>query len=343
ACVYALFLAALVLMRGPAYHRVAWVVAVSASASGLYLIPTFIYPFLSVGVGLLLGALSVRRSRIQAAQAVVAGTGILLLGGLLYLPLGLLSGWHTLLANPYVTRLNPTEFWSLLGPYYLWGTLGALLGSQLVTVPLLLLLLSGGLVLIRRWGPLRHWPVAALAWMGVVGPLPLIIAQRVFAPPRTLYYLVFFVVLLAALLFETMVRRARLSPRVAGLVLGIGLAGYAGFRLPRQVRVLEQDRATWNQAARAYYWLRLRRPQRVFTNASVYHATMQHMALAWRQPPLPLELAGVGPLSNGYDFLMLKKATPMPDWAIRQPYRMAYQHADLVIYQLKKSAAVLSP
>ena len=343
ACVYALFLAIVVLLRGPAYHRVAWVVVIIASLSGLYLIPTFIYPLLSLGTGLLFGALSARQGRIQGAQTVVAGAGILLLGGLLYLPLGLLSGWHTLLANPYVARLSTNEFWTLLGPYYLWDTLGALLGKQLITIPLLLLLMSGGLALTRRWGTPRHWHVAALAWIGVLGPLPLLALQRVFAPPRTLHYLVFFVVLLAALLFEAIVRRTRLPSRIAWLVLGIGLAGYAGFRLPRQAQSLEIDHTTRAQAVRAYQWLRLRNPHRVFTDFHLYHNYLQHLALAGQQPPLPLQLAGTGPISNYYDYLMLKRGSPMPSWATRQPYHLAYQHADLVIYRLQRPPAILSP
>ncbi|WP_035564270.1 hypothetical protein [Hymenobacter sp. IS2118] len=215
ACVYALFLAVAVLLRGPAYHRLAWAIAVTSSLLGFYLIPTFIYPFLSLGAGLVGGAWWQRRRRALVPLALVAGATVLVLTGLLYLPIGLLSGWHTLLANPYVTQLSAHEFWNLLGPYYLWGMAGELFGQQRVTIPLLLLLLSGGMLAIRYWAPRRYWPVAALAWVGLVGPLPLLMAQRVFAPSRTLHYAVFFGLVLATFLFEAVVRRFRLPARVA--------------------------------------------------------------------------------------------------------------------------------
>ncbi len=334
ACVYALFMAVLVLLRGPRYHRLAWAVALLSSLLGLYLIPTFIYPFLSLGAGLVGGTWLQGRGRIRAAQALVAGAAVALLTGLLYLPIGLLSGWHTLLANPYVAQMSNQEFWTLLGPYYLWGLTGSLFGYQAVTIPLLLLLMSGGLLLVRRWAPARHWAVAALAWVGVLAPLLLLVAQRMFPPPRTLHYLVFFVLLLAVLLFEAVVRRTRLPPSAAWLVAGSCLAGYAGFRIPRQVQALELNRTMRAHADRAHYWLQRQHTHRIFTDTQDYHIYLQHMALAWGHPPLPLQLAGDGPISGTYDYLLLKRGSPLPGWASQQSYKVAYQHADVVIYRL---------
>ena len=339
ACVYALFLAVLVLLRGPACHRLAWTVVVVASVLGFYLIPTFIYPFLSLGAGLLGGLACQWRSRVQAAHTVVAGAAVLLLVGLLYLPVGLLSGWPALLANNYVVRLTAAHFWSNLGPYYLWGTVGTLLGQQLVTVPALLLLISGGMVLIRRWAPPAWWPVAALAWVGLLGPLPLLAVQRVFAPTRTVHYVAFFVALLGALLFEAVVRRTRGPAYLAWLVLGAGLAGYAGYRLPRLAQEVALERALRNEAIQADQWLRARRPRRVFTNAYGQSLHLRHLALARRQPQLPIQLVEQRPSIEPHDYLLLVRGRRLPGW-VRPPYRLVYQHGHLVIYDLMPGQAI---
>lgn len=112
------------------------------------------------------------------------------------------------------------------------------------------------------------------------------------------------------------------------------MAGYAGFRIPRQVQSLEINLGQRAQAERAHRWLQRQHPRRVFTNAQIYHAYLQHLGLGLRHPPLPVHLAGDGPESGTYDYLMLKRGSALPVWAIRQPYRLAYQHADLLIYRL---------
>ena len=340
ACVHALFLAVLVLLRGPACHRLAWAVLVLASLAGFYLIPTFIYPFTSLGAALLVG-LGLRRSgKGQAGVALVAGAGVLLLTALLYLPVGLLSGWTALLANPYVARLSATHFWAEFGPYYLWTTIGTLLGNQRLTLPPLLLLLTVGPLLVRRWAP-RHWPVAALAWAGVLGPLPLLMLQQVFAPARTLHYVVLLVALLAGLALEALAQRLRLPDRTAGLVLLLGLSGYAAYRLPRLALSLEPDRKYRAQAREAYQWIQQRQRQRVFTNSYGYHLYLRHLALAKRQQPLLVQLPipGQAVRAAEYELLLLARGQPLPDWAARQPYRPVHAQDRLIIYQLEATPA----
>ena len=116
--------------------------------------------------------------------------------------------------------------------------------------------------------------------------------------------------------------------------MGSCLVGYAGFRIPRQVQSLEVNRTVRTQAVRAYDWLRRQHPHRVFINTQEHHTYLQHMALGWGNPPLPLHLAGDGPASGSYDYLVLKRGNPVPTWANRQRYQLAYRHADLVIYRL---------
>ncbi|GAA3987232.1 hypothetical protein [Hymenobacter antarcticus] len=337
ACVYALFLAVLVLRRGPALHRLAWTVAVAASVAGFYLIPTFIYPFLGLGLGLLAGVTGQPQGKLRAAHTLVGGGAILLVTGLLYLPVGLLSGWPALFTNPYVGRLTATHFWEYFGPYYLWGTVGVLLGSQLVMVPAFLLLVSGGLWLIRRWAPAAWWPAAALAWTTTLAPLPLMILQQVFAPPRTLHYVVFFVLLLAMLLFEAVVRRMRLAGRRAWLGLVLLLMAYAGYRLPGQARTLVADRAFRTQALHVDQWLRAQRPRRILTGSNGYNLYLRHLAIVRRQPLLPVWLVGENPATSPSDYFMLMRGRTLPAW-VRPSARLAYEHDYLLIYSLAPSA-----
>lgn len=337
-CIYALFLAVLVLWRGPAYHRLAWTVAVIASVLGFYLIPTFIYSFLSLGVGLFGGLVCQRRNRLQVVHILVAGAAVLLLTGFLYLPVGLLSGWPALLANPYVDRLTAAHFWTNFGPYYLWSTVGVLLGQQTVTVPALLVLISGGMVLIRRWAPAAWWPAAALAWAGLLGLLPLLVMQRVFAPPRAVHYVVFFVGLLGVLLFEAVVRRSSFPSYLAWLVMGLGLVAYAGYRMPHQTRSLMPDSALRVEAIQAYQWLRARHPRRILTDAYGYNLYLRHLALVRRQALLPIQLVAQPPLVEADDYLMQTPGHPLPDW-VQPPYQLVYQHEYLLIYHLMQASS----
>ena len=208
-----------------------------------------------------------------------------------------------------------------------------------MTVPALLLLISGGMVLIRRWAPPAWWPVAALAWVGLLGPLPLLAVQRVFAPTRPVQYVVFFVALLGALLFEAVVRRTRGPAYLAWLVLGAGLAGYAGYRLPRLAQEVALERALRNETIQADQWLRARRPRRVFTNAYGQSLHLRHLALARRQPQLPIQLVEQRPSIEPHDYLLLVRGRRLPDW-VRPPYRLVYQHGHLVIYDLMPDQAI---
>ncbi len=347
-CVYALFLAALVLWRGPARHRLAWTVAVTASVAGFYFIPTFIYPFLGLGLGLLGGVAGQPHARRRAAHGLLGGSLILLLTGLLYLPVGLLSGWPTLLANPYVERLTAAHFWANFGPYYLWSTVGVLLGNQLLMVPALLLLGSGGLWLIRRWAPFAWWPAAALAWTTVLTPLPLMMLQQVFAPPRTLHYAVFFVLLLFVLLVEAAMRRVRLAGGLAWLGLGLLLTAYAGYRLPRQARTLVPDQAFRTQALHTDQWLRGQPPGRILTESNGYNLYLAHLALVRRLPRLPLlpmlpvQLLRETPTTTPTDYFLLMRGRTLPDW-VRPPFHLVYEHDNLLIYRLAPTAHALSP
>jgi hypothetical protein len=89
-CVQAAVLATLVLQRGPAHHRLAWTVWGSACLIGTYLIPTFLYPTVSLGGVLLLARGQFGRLLRRQVLLLGCGTGVLVF--LLYLPVGLLSG-----------------------------------------------------------------------------------------------------------------------------------------------------------------------------------------------------------------------------------------------------------
>ncbi len=89
-CVQAAVLATLVLQRGPADRRLAWTVWGSACLIGTYLIPTFLYPTVSLGGVLLLARGQFGRLLRRQVLLLGCGTGVLVF--LLYLPVGLLSG-----------------------------------------------------------------------------------------------------------------------------------------------------------------------------------------------------------------------------------------------------------
>lgn len=245
--------------RSPRRVRAAWVGLVLSGVLGLYTVPTHAYLLLSAYGWLGLGQLRAGR-----ALARTAGLGLLTLAaaGLLYLPLLLIAGPRLLLHNDYVRALPLADFARGL-PAYLWRTEGWLAGHRwLGLLPLLAVLLGLG----WSWRS-GLWPpaqarglrrlLAPCLWF-MAAPYLLVLAQRVQAPERTLFYKSMLLCILGALLLDWAL--ARLPPRGAarrwayGLLAGTGLAGAAS-----QVAVLarhnEQEVRQWQRYRQPMAWL----------------------------------------------------------------------------------------
>ena len=238
----------------PTRPRRAWLNLVVGGIIGAYAVPTF--AMMLVSAFSWLGVQAVRRRNWRLLlQTTIAG-GIITTGTLLlYAPLILISGADKLFGNGFVApRPWPSFLAGLL--HYLWETEGFLAGQIKLGALITIAVLMGTLWYLRRAHQAMASGILAGIWLrlGVISlwfigiPYLMLIAQRVFAPGRTLFYKSFFLYLLLALLVEE-VWRANSLRRVKQIGLIIVAIGWTTY----QLRCLSRDNQTPRQHNAAYH------------------------------------------------------------------------------------------
>ncbi len=332
------FFAALELLRPvSAYRHLSWLAFVASSVLGLYTIPTYAYPLASLGLALGIGFATQRRWQ-HVAELAVATSVVATLAAVLYLPVGMVSGWPQLLGNRYVRGMRFADFYPLYR-----GRLNEQ-AAELFAVPLraagLLWLgtaLVGGLV-IRRWysGEIRR--LAGLAWLLLALPLLLMALQRVFPPTRTLLYVSYGTYLLGALATERLLQRYKRAARWRWPLLMAAVLGVGGVRLGANQAQLQAARHEAAQREQAYHWLLAQprpagRPTQVGMDAPLHELFFAHYAQ--QVPPVPaLRLHAKWPRerSTCYDYLVLGKRIALPTAADSAAFLPAYRNDDVTIY-----------
>ncbi|QKG56431.1 hypothetical protein GKZ68_07170 [Hymenobacter sp. BRD128] len=328
----------------PAWRRrttrqLAWAVFSASAVGGLYAVPTHLYVLLGLGLGLLVGfgRLPGRAGRVQLGHLVVATLGIMAVAGVLYAPVGAVSGWPALLANPYVARHAWPEFRQGIAPWLL-GTATELLGQRGLSAAAYCLVLGLAPVALRA-GRLPEPPrrLGWLLWLQLGLWLPLVLGQRVYPPARTLLVvLLAFFVLLAILLQAAWVRfrasRAGSGPggRWQPLALLAVLGAYGGYRLHREQAIIGQLAQQQQQLHAAYGWLQSQALPRIWVEPRAYALYWHHYALSAGQRPLPLvvpyDAPGAGPAPTGEVEVLKPGEYPAAD---RRPAR--YRSAPVLI------------
>ncbi|WP_143080038.1 hypothetical protein [Hymenobacter arizonensis] len=335
-CIELAFFAVLGIATKPDYWRLSWATFVLSSVVGLYTIPTFAAPLVSLGILLL--AVSVQfpahaRARYYASL-LSAGAIIIVTAGVLYMPVGAVSGWDRLLTNRYLAPHSFAEFWTL-SRAHLYETAAMLLGPVrpgLVCSAILLALTP--LVLLRQRALLpKHW-LAWGAWLMVVTPVALTVAQRMFFPGRTLMYTTYFLFVLAALGADHLANRwPRQWMSKAPIAFLLVLTGWRAIELLRNWDSLRNSREQNELVAHAYQWLQTQPRGAVLLSGS-YHSLMFHHFGLTDGHPLPLHFKRE-PDSR---YLLLPQGSPArPTWASALPYHLAYQDALVQIYMLGTS------
>lgn len=200
------FFSMLALRANTAFPRLAWASLVVCGVLGVYTVPTFAVVLASAFSSL---ALCWRRQAGALARLATAGVLTVASSLLLYTPLLFVSGPAIFFSNGFVSPHPFAEFLAGL-PVYLWQTEGFLAGQAAVGGLLTVTVLAAvaGLLYRARVG---RMPAALLApWHQLVPealwfmlfPYVVLIAQRVFAPGRTLLYKAFFFFVLLALVVE---------------------------------------------------------------------------------------------------------------------------------------------
>ena len=312
----ALVLAAPAPVPGPR-RRLAWAVFCGSAVGGLYAVPTHLYVVVALGAYLLgaLGCQADRRRPLRllhlAAASAVVGVG----AALLYAPVGAVSGWPALLANPYVTHAPGARYWVAIGPF-LTGTATELLGrAGWSALAWTTLAVAAPLGLLARRLPARSRQLGWALYAQLTLWLPLTLTQHVYPPARTLLPVLLAFFLLLALLLQaagfyayalafaagdgskagiagrlTRVGRqlSRLS-RHRGLPLAAAvLVGYGGYRLYREQRILGARRVEATALRQTYDWLRRHPRRRIWVQPGGWVLVWHHYALAAGQPLLPL-------------------------------------------------------
>jgi hypothetical protein len=351
------FFATLELLRLGGRRRLPEVAFILSGLMGLYTVPTHAGVLLAFGI--VLAASYARQpprlrwpklSRLAVATAGIVGTA-----GLLYAPVGAVSGWGALLQNPYVhSSLSWAEFWHAFYPSYLLETASRLWGHGRWSGPgLVALLVLGPLALARLRPALR--PLGWLSFAGLFSPFLLMCVQRLYAPPRTLLPSLFCLCMLLALLAQEGLAQWRparwqlggSARRAVVLALGIGL--YGAYRLRAESKFVYQQ-ARYNEAlTQQYDWLRAQRPQHVWLDESNRPAQgiyWQHRGLV-SHAPLPLAIIDTLPsaaaeAAREYAVFNRKEPGARPPAALRQ---QAPDYADAYIYvwRLRPAAGSSAP
>lgn len=201
-----------------------WLVFAAVSALGAYAIPTMVFPYAFVCVWLMLCAL-VRRHvlppRALLGRLVVVGGAVGAFAAVLYMPILVVSGYQAIFSN---WAVQPLLLSDLIGAIWHEGITAfgywahSLPGPAQAIVAVSLVL---GLAL--HW---RHTTYRVPILVGLLGPILLMLAQRIALPARAWTFLLPIVVITVASgvvwTLDLLVRNRRAN-RYVTMVLGIGL------------------------------------------------------------------------------------------------------------------------
>ena len=347
--------ATLALLRAGGGHRLPWLVFVVAGVAGLYTVPTHVYVLVVLGVALLVGfgRQAGRQRWLRLSYLLGATLSIATTVGLLYAPVGAVTGWAALLRNPYVHSLSWAEFRHGFYNPYLLGVASQLWGQARLSLLLLGGLALGAGLLLRR----AQRPARALGWLSyglVYGPLLLLLVQRVYVPARALLLVMLCSFVLLALLLQELLKRWRplLERRwpwrwrgayMGLLLLLIGVCG--GYRLHREAGAMRAIAVQQEYLARQHAWLWARQPARVWVDSlsrpyqGIY---WYHLGLQKHQP-LPLVVTKNLPLvatGGGREYAVFYRdggLAPPPTLLAQPP---AYVDKRIYIWQLPSQTKI---
>ncbi|UOQ64302.1 hypothetical protein [Hymenobacter volaticus] len=321
------FSATVALLQSPMYRRVGWLLFVGASILGFYTIPTFLYPFVSLSLGLLIGFVWQRRW-LELGQLVLAGGIVGAVSALLYWPVMCVSGFTQLVGNHYVAKMAATVFWrNYLG--YLRNLADMLAGNGHLGM-----VAGGGLMMLGpfliRLLPRRAKVISALAWLLLVVPLALMAVQQVLIPARVLLYLSYSGCVLGSLIGITLLSRLRVPTTYQALLCLAIVVAYGSYQFERQLAPHQVEVREEEQMEAAYTWLTSWGGQRVLLTAPSYELFFYHYAL---QEHRPLLLHSSSVPNQTYDYVVQARSSdPLPLWVKPPLYTLVYENESVVIY-----------
>ncbi|UOQ96010.1 hypothetical protein MUN81_12130 [Hymenobacter sp. 5317J-9] len=336
-CAVVMFFVTLALAAKTRAPRAAWALLLVSGICGTYAVPTFAVVMASAYSWLGLSFLR-EKARADLLRLVVVGTTTVAATLLLYAPVLFVSGPAIFFGNGFVAPRPFAEFVAGL-PAYLWQTEGFLVGQIKAGAVLTVLGGATAIVLLRRaWQ--GQLPSAQTAWWAGLAPAAfwfcavpyvVLIAQRVFAPGRTLLYkgLFFFVVL--AMVVEWLLRQPRqwkaLRPALA--VAALAWTGYQFISLWRDNRIPQQHNADYHAA---YAWL-AQQPRGPVLVPEPTHSIFLRLYFRSELPGQPWQLDGRPVPGRAYPYVVAfpnKRGYFQP----RFSFAPAFRNTEVEIYRV---------
>ncbi|UOQ77034.1 hypothetical protein MUN84_21670 [Hymenobacter sp. 5516J-16] len=223
------FFAMLAVLHAPRYEQLGWGLFIITGVLGLYTIPTYAYPLVSLGFWM--GVVFLRRGNLAGLRRLAAATLLVAAGALVaYGPVIGVTGLRALAANQYIAPQYLAEFWQSYG-LYLYQPARELFGHEQLSVPGFVVMLAAVLLVLPVL-PHRWRRVALPAAVLVLLPFVFMPVQRVYSPARVLLYGTFFFFLGVAAFGEWVLQRLRVSRPLALVGLGDYSASTASTRQP---------------------------------------------------------------------------------------------------------------
>ncbi|WP_139922353.1 hypothetical protein [Hymenobacter sp. DG01] len=333
------FFAALAVVHSTRWRQLGWAGFVVAGILGLYTIPTYAYPLVSLGVW---AGLVFLRRRDMAGLASLLGASALVGAGALvaYAPVISVSGLRALAANSYIAPQSLTDFWRSYA-LYLLKPARELFGHEQLSAPGFVGLLVAALAVLPALP--RPWRRVALpALLLVLLPFVFMPMQRVYSPARVLLYAAFFFFVGVAVLGEWLLRRLRVPPRLGLASIGVILCLYGTYQAAHFRYAVRSAQNMARQLEGSYAWLRRQQPHRVYFAAPFHKLYFHHYALTTGYP-LHLFEATSAP-GTRFDYVVLVRGqTVVRPWCTPQAYRRVYSDEGATIYQSAEHPAARPP
>ncbi|MBJ6111206.1 hypothetical protein JAO73_19450 [Hymenobacter sp. BT523] len=344
-CAGVMFIVTLALAGKTRTPRAAWALLVLSGVAGAYAVPTFAVVIASAYSWLGLSFLR-QKAQIDLLRLMVSGGLTVAATLLLYSPVLFVSGPAIFFGNGFVAPRPFAEFVAGL-PAYLWETEGFLVGQIKAGA---LLTLVGGVtaVLLLQRARKGQLPAAHAAWWLSLAPAAfwfcavpyvLLIAQRVFAPGRTLLYKALFFFVILAMVLEWLLQQRRLRQwkafRPALVVVAVAWLGYQFVSLWRDNRIPQQHNADYHAA---YAWLS-QQPHGPVLVPEPTHSIFLRLYFRSELPGQPWQLDGRPVPGRAYTYVV---AFPQKRGYFQPTFTQApaFRNAEVEIFRVPASESV---
>ncbi|MBF9220349.1 hypothetical protein [Hymenobacter ruricola] len=337
-----MFFVTLALGENTRHPRAAWALFILSGVLGAYTVPTFAVVIASAGAWL---AWQFIRQKAYANLLRLLTAGLLTVAAtlLLYSPLLFVSGPAIFFGNGFVAPRPLPEFVAGL-PAYLWENEGFLAGQIKAGAVLTILGLALAAVLWRRARRGQLPAAQAAPWLGLAPaalwfwafPYAVLMAQRVFAPGRTLLYKAIFFFVLLAMGVEWLLERPKfrqwraLRPGLA--VAALVWTGYQFESLWRDNRIPHQHNADYHAA---FAWL-ARQPRGPVLVPEPTHSIFLRLYFRSELPAQSWQLDGRPAPGRAYPYVVAfpdKRGYFQPKFT----YAPAYRNREVEIYRVPVS------